>query len=57
MFFFKKVCYPLNEVVFENSLDELVEEVWGDQFVDVCMRKVFGEWLEGWRDQKVSSAK
>ena len=45
MLFFKVLHHPLNEVVFEHSLNDLVEEVWGDQFVDVCMGKVFGKWL------------
>jgi len=38
---------PLNKMVFEHTLDELVKQVWGDEFVDVRMGKVFGEWLEG----------
>ena len=48
MFFFEIVHHPLDKVIFEHTLDKLVKEVWGDEFVDVCMRKVFGEWLEGW---------
>ena len=45
MFFSKILCHPFNEVVFEHSLDDLVQEVQGDQFVDICMGEVFSKWL------------
>ena len=43
----KVLAHPLNEVVFEYTFDELVEEVWSYQFVDVCTREMFSEWLGG----------
>jgi len=48
MLFFEILHHPLNKVIFEHSLDNLVKEVRGDEFIDVCMRKVLSEWLEGW---------
>jgi len=48
MLFFKVAYHPLDKVVFEYTLDELVKEVWGDKFVDIGMGEIFGERLEGW---------
>lgn len=36
---------PLNKMVFEHALDELVKQVRSDEFVDVRVGKVFGERL------------
>ena len=41
----KVLAHPLDKVVFEYAFDELVEEVRSYQFVDVCTREMFGEWL------------
>jgi hypothetical protein len=38
-------AYPLNKVIFKHSLDELVEEIWSYQFVNICAGKMFGEGL------------
>lgn len=38
---------PLDKMVFEHTLNQLVKEVWGDEFIDVCMGEMFGEWLRG----------
>ena len=32
-------------MIFERPLDELVEKIGGDQFVDICTGKVHCEWL------------
>ena len=50
MLFFKIAHNPLNEVVFEHTLDELVKQIWGDEAIDVCMGKVLSERLEGESD-------
>ena len=42
---FKVVDYPLNQVIFEYTFDELMEEVRGDELIDVGIRKVLGKWL------------
>lgn len=47
MFVLKVLANPLNKVVFEYTFDELVEEVRGYQFVDVCAGEMLGKWLEG----------
>ena len=51
MLFFKIVHDPLNKVVFEHAFDELVKQIWGDEFIDVRMGKMFGERLEGESDK------
>lgn len=43
----KVLAHPLDKVVFEHAFDELVEEVRSYQFMDVCTREMFGEWLRG----------
>lgn len=47
MFTFKVFTHPLNEVILEYSLDELVKQVRGDKFVDVGIWEVFCKWLGG----------
>jgi hypothetical protein len=42
---FKVVNHPLNKVIFEHAFDELMKKVWGDEFVDVGIGKMFSEWL------------
>ena len=37
--------YPHYEVVFERSFDDLVEQVWCDQFVDIRPREIMRKWL------------
>ena len=48
MFVFKILAYPINKMIFEHSFNELVENIWGYQFVDVCTGKMLGERLTGW---------
>lgn len=38
--------HPVDQVVFECSFDELMEDVWRDQLVNIRTGEVFGEWLE-----------
>jgi hypothetical protein len=45
MLVLKVLAHPLNKVVLEDPLDELVEQTWGNELVDVCIWKVFCEWL------------
>jgi len=47
MLMLKVLTHPLNKVVFEYAFDELVEEVWSYQFMDVCVGEMLGEWLGG----------
>ena len=47
MFVSKVLTNPLNKVVFEYTVDELVEEIRGYQFMDVCMGEMLSKWLEG----------
>jgi len=39
---------PGHEMVFESSLDELMEDVWGNQLVDVCSWKIVCKWLDNY---------
>ena len=45
VFAFKVLTGPLDEMVLEHTLDNLVEDIRGDQLVDVCAREVICEWL------------
>ena len=45
MFALEIFAYPLNKVIFEYSLDELVEKVRGNQFINICTGKVFSKGL------------
>ena len=45
MFAFKVFARPLDKVVLEYALDDLVENIWGYHLVDVCMREVICKWL------------
>ena len=45
MLVFKVFAHPLNKVVLEHTLDELVKKVWSDELIDVGIGKVFREWL------------
>lgn len=47
MFTFKVFTHPLDKVVLEHPLDELVEQVWTNQFVDICIGEVFCKRLGG----------
>jgi len=47
VFTHKVLTHPINKMILEHTLDELVEEVWGYQFIDIRTRKMFGEWLIG----------
>ena len=33
------VFNPVNKVIFEGALDDLMKEVWCEQLVDVCPRE------------------
>ena len=39
--------YPLNKVILEYPLDELVKDVWCEQFMDVGSRKTVCKRLRG----------
>ena len=39
---------PVYKVIFKHTLDQLMEEVWGYQLMDVCMREMLSERLRGW---------
>jgi len=39
------LAHPFNKVVLEHTFDELVEEIWSYQFMDVCTGEMLGEWL------------
>lgn len=41
----KIFTHPVNEMVLEDPLDELMEEVGSDQFVYICTGKMLSEWL------------
>lgn len=36
---------PGNEVIFECALDHLMEKIGRNEFMNVCSRKIVGEWL------------
>ena len=38
---------PVDKVIFEHTLDQLMKEVWGYQFMDICTREMLGERLRG----------
>jgi hypothetical protein len=44
----KVVLDPGDEVVLESSLDDLMKNVWGDQFMDIRSREVICEWLDNY---------
>jgi len=33
-------------MIFESSLDELVEEIWGNEPVYISLGEIIGKWLE-----------
>jgi hypothetical protein len=43
---FEVILDPLHEMVLEHPLDELMEEVRGEQSIDVRSWKAICEWLE-----------
>ena len=43
----KILTYPINEVIFKYTLDELVQEVWSYQLVYIRTRKIICKWLDG----------
>ena len=45
MFAFEILAHPLNKVVLEYSLNELMEQVWSDELVDISVGEVFCERL------------
>lgn len=36
---------PRHEVVLEGSFDQLMEKIGGQEFMDICSRKMICEWL------------
>lgn len=48
MLVLKVLADPVDEVVLEYTLDELMEEVRSYQLVDVCTRKVLSKGLRRW---------
>jgi hypothetical protein len=36
---------PINKVVLEDPLDQLVENIWSEKAVYVRLRKTIGKWL------------
>jgi hypothetical protein len=44
---------PLNQVVFETTFYNLVEEIWRDEFMDVGMWKPVGKWLERKHNERI----
>jgi hypothetical protein len=45
MFFDEVLPNPFNEVVFEGAFDQLMENIRGQELVNVCSWKIVGEWL------------
>lgn len=47
MLFHKVFSYPRHEMILECTFDDLMEEVRGDEFVDICSREIIRErlWL------------
>lgn len=39
------LAHPFNKVVLEDTLNQLMQQIWGDQFVYICPWKVRGVWL------------
>jgi hypothetical protein len=39
------IAHPFDKVIFEDSLDELVEKIWSYDFINIRAGKVFGEGL------------
>lgn len=40
MFAFKVLAHPVDEVIFEDPFDELMKEIGGYQFIDICVGKM-----------------
>ena len=47
VFKFKVLTRPLDEVVLEYTLDKLVKDIRGYQFINICAREVVSERLAG----------
>ena len=47
MLVLKILTYPINEVIFKYTLDELVQEVRSYQLVYIRTRKIICKWLDG----------
>ena len=45
MFTFKVLAHPLNKVILENALNNLVKQVQGDELIDIGIGEMFGERL------------
>ena len=39
--------HPGNEVILERAFDDLVKQIRRQELIDICARKVGGEWLAG----------
>jgi hypothetical protein len=45
MFFDEVLPNPCNKMVFEGAFDQLMENIGGQEFVNVCSWEIVGEWL------------
>jgi hypothetical protein len=45
MFSDKVLPNPCNKVVFEGAFDQLMENIGGQEFMNVCSWELMGEWL------------
>jgi hypothetical protein len=36
---------PSDEVVFERSFDNLMQQIWREKFMDICSWKFISKWL------------
>ena len=39
------IADPSHEMIFENSFDKLVKEIWCNELVNVSTREIISEWL------------
>jgi len=46
MFVFKVLAHPLNKVILEYPLDELVKQIWSNELVDISVGKIVSERLD-----------
>lgn len=45
MCFLEVITYPLNEVILKCPFDKLMEQIWGNELIDVGAREIIGERL------------
>jgi hypothetical protein len=45
MFFLELIAHPVNKMIFECSLDHLMQQVWCDEFMNVRAWKMGGKRL------------